>query len=266
MPDDSLTRTFGVALGVSLACSFLVSISVVSLKPIQLENEEIAKTRTVFTDLDVIGDAASIADIREIVDSVLIDLATGEIVPKEAYTDTLNVIGFDIKTMAEHPEYGKEIPADLDLAQIRRMPRYMVVHLVKKQGRITKYLLPVYGSGLYSRLYGYLALGKDLKTIEGITFYKHAETPGLGGEIDNPAWKSLWKGKQAFDESGNVRIEVVHGRVDRSKPDARYKIDGISGATYTARGVNQLVRFWLSEEGFGPFIRKQMKKLEGKTS
>jgi Na+-transporting NADH:ubiquinone oxidoreductase subunit C len=139
----------------------------------------------------------------------------------------------------------------------------MAVYWIYHKGEPNQYLFPVYGRGLYSTLYGFIALGSDLRTIEGITFYEHGETPGLGGEVDNPEWKRSWRGKQAFDKDGNLQIEVVKGRVDPSRLDANYKIDGLSGATYTTRGVDQLVKFWLGSNGFGPFLERLRKGLSG---
>jgi Na+-transporting NADH:ubiquinone oxidoreductase subunit C len=139
----------------------------------------------------------------------------------------------------------------------------MVVYLVKEDNKVDKIVLPVYGKGLWSTMYGFMALDKDLKTVKGFTFYDHAETPGLGGEIDNPRWKNSWKEKQAFDEEGNVKIEVIKGQVDTSRPDAKYQIDGISGATLTARGVDHLVQFWLGDNGYGLLIKSLREDIHG---
>jgi Na+-transporting NADH:ubiquinone oxidoreductase subunit C len=121
---------------------------------------------------------------------------------------------------------------------------------------VEKLILPIYGKGLWSTLYGFLALEKDLKTVSGITFYQHGETPGLGGEVDNPNWKGKWQGKQAFDDSGDVIIKVIKGAVIPGAPDADHQIDGLSGATLTARGVDNLVQFWLGENGYGPYLQQ----------
>jgi Na+-transporting NADH:ubiquinone oxidoreductase subunit C len=99
-------------------------------------------------------------------------------------------------------------------------------------------------------------LENDLKTVSGITFYQHGETPGLGGEVDNPNWKGGWQGKQAFDDAGDVIIQVIKGKVMPGSPDADHQIDGLSGATLTARGVDNLVQFWLGENGYGPYLQQ----------
>ena len=102
-------------------------------------------------------------------------------------------------------------------------------------------------------LYGYLALAPDARTIVGITFYQHKETPGLGGEVDNPRWKSLWPGRLAYDERGNPAIRVKKGPAGSVEEDP-YQVDGLSGATITSRGVTNLLRFWLGDDGFGPYL------------
>ena len=112
-------------------------------------------------------------------------------------------------------------------------------------------------------MYGFVALGSDLNTIEGFAFYEHGETPGLGGEVDNPKWKALWNGKKAFGENGEVKIEVIKGRVTDSTPDASHKVDGLSGATITSRGVSGLLHYWLGENGYGPFLHRMKQRQQG---
>jgi Na+-transporting NADH:ubiquinone oxidoreductase subunit C len=108
-----------------------------------------------------------------------------------------------------------------------------------------------------------LALADDLKTVKGFTFYEHAETPGLGGEVDNERWKKSWNGKQAFDTEGNLKLRVIKGIVDISRPEAQHQIDGLSGATLTSRGVDNLVSFWLGENGYGPLLKRLKEDLNG---
>ena len=149
---------------------------------------------------------------------------------------------------------GYVLVFDEDIARIKKKPKYMPVYEVRDQGEVSKYIFPIYGKGLWSTLYGFLALDKDLETIRGITFYQHGETPGLGGEVDNPKWKALWKGKKAFDENNDVKISVIKGKVDTSNPNKEYLVDGLSGATLTTRGVDHLVKYWLGKHGYGAFI------------
>jgi len=149
------------------------------------------------------------------------------------------------------------LDAAIDTASIKRQPKYATVYLARNEaGEVETIVLPINGYGLWSTLYGFLALKTDLNTVVGLGFYEHAETPGLGGEVDNPKWKSLWPGKKVFGENGNVKIELVKGSVDPASPNADYQVDGLAGATLTSRGVSHLVQFWLGENGFGPFLAK----------
>jgi Na+-transporting NADH:ubiquinone oxidoreductase subunit C len=115
--------------------------------------------------------------------------------------------------------------------------------------------LPVEGYALWSTLYGFLALDVDTKTVRGLTYYQHGETPGLGGEVDNPAWKALWPGRIAYDEQWLPTIRVIKGKAGSASEDP-HQVDGLSGATLTSRGVTNMLQFWLGENGFGPYLAK----------
>lgn len=257
MPDDSVKKTINVALGVCIVCSVLVATAAVNLQGIQEENKRLDRIKNLLLAADIFTGDENIRTVyEEKIQPLMVDLRTGEQVPEENFNDTLNIEDFDIQEIANSPEYGQAISAEKDIAGIRRMPKYMVIYLVRGKDGIQKIVLPVYGKGLWATMYGFLAFDSDLKTIQGFTFYKHGETPGLGGEIDNPRWKQTWIGKQAFDDDGNVRIEVIKGGVDLSRPDARFQVDGISGATLTARGVNHLVQFWLGDKGYGSVFKR----------
>ena len=259
MPSESTFRTVGVALGVSLVCSILVSVTAVALQDIQQENAAGSTLRTIVTDLDLINEDERISAVFDRSEPILVELAKGEIVPPESYDEELNLDEFDIQRIAAHPEYGTAIPAGKDIARIGRMPRYMRIFIIHERGgeEIEKYAFPIYGQGLYSTMRGVIALTPDLKTVDSVSFYEHGETPGLGGEIENTQWKASWKGKMALDADGKVLLEVLAGAVDRSGPRAGSQIDGLSGATRTTRGVDQLVKFWLGDDGYGPFLRKR---------
>jgi len=255
MSTDSTRKTILVALGVCLVCSVLVSSAAVGLKTIQDKNRELDKLKNILIAGNISIENADVRQLfREKIEADIVDLNSGTIVRKEDYTDLLNPESFDIKTMAKHPQYNRVLTVDQDIAQIKRIPKNMVIYWVKDQGNIDKIILPIYGKGLWSTMYGFIALDRDLKTVKGFTFYEHGETPGLGGEVDNPGWKQSWIGKKIVTESGDLKIEVIKDKVDPMDANSVYQIDGLSGATITTRGVDALVRFWLSENGYGPFI------------
>ncbi|MEE9448612.1 MAG: Na(+)-translocating NADH-quinone reductase subunit C [Ignavibacteriaceae bacterium] len=257
MSNDSIKKTVLVVLGVCLVCSLLVSTAAVKLFPLQEENRKLDKVKNILVAGELFSEGTDIAKTYdEKIEPVLIELATGESVSEENFDDVLNEENFDITVLANHPKYGRSIPQPQDLANIKVSPKYMLVYFVKEGEEIKRIILPVYGKGLWSTMYAFLALDKDLKTVTGVTFYEHGETPGLGGEIENPRWNNLWKGKEAFDENNNVQLEIIKGIVNRTRPEANYQIDGLSGATITARGVDKMIKFWLGDNGYALFLNK----------
>ncbi|HCK99840.1 MAG TPA: Na(+)-translocating NADH-quinone reductase subunit C [Candidatus Marinimicrobia bacterium] len=257
MSTDSTRKTILVALAVCLVCSVLVSTAAVGLKGIQNKNKELDKLKNILSAGNIGTDDADIRRVfAEKIEADIVELSTGKIISKDQYNALLNPDVFDIKRIAKDPQYSRKISPSADIAQIKQMPKYMAIYRVIEKGEIQKVILPIYGKGLWSTMYGFIALDKDLTTVKGFTFYDHGETPGLGGEVDNPRWKQSWIDKKLFDENGQLKIEVIKDKVDREKPDAQYQVDGLSGATITTRGVDALVRFWLSESGYGPYIER----------
>ncbi|MGB5809872.1 MAG: FMN-binding protein, partial [Polyangiales bacterium] len=105
-------------------------------------------------------------------------------------------------------------------------------------------------------MYGFIALEPDGNTVADVTFYDHAETPGLGDQIADPAWRARWREKRLYDPSGSLRFEVVKGSVAKEDPLAPYRVDGISGATLTGNGVTHLIRYWLGDHGYGKYLQR----------
>lgn len=126
-------------------------------------------------------------------------------------------------------------------------------------GETEAWCIPISGYGLWSTLYGFLALEPDLNTVKGITFYKHAETPGLGGEVDNPNWQAQWAGKKILDDAGHVvGVQLKKGKVDPSvEYERKHMVDGLSGATITSNGVSRFVEADL--ERYEPYFKSHRK-------
>jgi len=245
---DSVGNTLTVAVGLSLICSILVASTAVILKPVQERNERIFRERIIVEVSGVMEPGMQLDDALALIEPRMVDLGSGD------YVDSPAVDGFDATAAANDPELGFAIPADQDIANIHRRASVAPVYLVRQNDEIEQIILPVYGSGLWSTIYGYLAIAKDGETVTGLRFYSHAETPGLGDQIDKPEWRALWPGKSLYDDQGRPRIEVIRGVVQAGSdnPDARYQIDGLSGATLTGRGVTNLIRYWTGPNGFGP--------------
>ena len=249
---DSVKGTLLVALVLCIVCSVVVSTAAVMLKPAQQANAALDLKRNVLLAAGLIGEkeknAAVIEQEFENVATRYVDLRTGK------FTDKAPAGGSG-RAAAKIPSASEKLPAEQDPARIIRRENIKKVFLVEKGGELETIILPVRGYGLWGTLYGFLALENDLNTVSGIGFYEHQETPGLGGEVDNPSWKALWKGKQIFDGGEEVVIRVIKGTVNPSSPNASHRVDGLSGATLTSRGVSNLINFWLGSEGFGPFLK-----------
>ena len=139
-------------------------------------------------------------------------------------------------------------------AQLNEIHDIIKIYHVEKDGKLDMLVLPISGKGLWGTLYGYLAISSDTNTIRGITYYNHKETPGLGGEVDNPTWKSYWPDRKIYDESGDVAIHVIKGAAESPETDP-HKVNGLSGATITSRGVTNMLQFWLGDDGYGPYLK-----------
>ncbi len=247
---ESVSRTLMVAFFVSLACSSLVASAAVVLKPRQRANEVLEVRRNI---IDVAGLMAPGADLDELfahVEPRVIDFESGR------FVDDVDPASFDPRREARDPSLGVSIPPELDLARIGRRAKRGLVYLVREDGKLTRIVLPVSGYGLWSTLYGLLALQPDGNTVADIVFYAHGETAGIGDFVSKPGWRSLWPGKRAYDEQGELRLGIVKGRVAADDPLRDYHVDGVSGATLTGNGVTNLLRYWLGEDGYGPFLRR----------
>ncbi len=249
----SPASTLRFAALVSLVGSLLVAGSAVLLEDRQSSNRLLDRRRKV---LDVAGLLAPgerldrdeiMARFEAHVRPLPIDLQSGEPAPHiEATT-------FDQRRASQDPALSR--PAPENAAGIRRLPRHALVYHVVEDGRVATIVLPIEGAGLWSTLFGFLALSPDTRYIRGIDFYEHAETAGLGSGIEERPWRARWEGRRAFDDEWVPRIEVIKGPAGPPET-APYAVDGLAGATLTGRGVTELVRFWLGPDGFGPYLAR----------
>ena len=223
-----------IALGVALVCALLVSVAAVSLRPYYLANLEAERMARLDSILDALRDVSRDEQSDDI-EARVVDLESG------SYAESIDPDTYDARRAANDPSASFAIPAQQDVAGIKRRARYAVVYLLRKDdGKINGLILPVRGVGYQSALYGYLALTADTAEILALKFYEQGETPGLGSQIQTQAWEAQWPGKQVFDTAGKVSV----------------RFDAISGATRTSIGVDRLIQFWLGDSGFGPYLRR----------
>jgi Na+-transporting NADH:ubiquinone oxidoreductase subunit C len=270
---DSLAYTVGVAAVLCIVCSLAVSVAAVKLKPFQEANEKLNQQKNI---LDATGLArgeygrpageltkAQIQELYGWISEELVDLDTGE------QNTELNPETYDPREAVQKADMRVEVvdaenPPQYDPGEVFR-EKVAKVYIVRRPGepKIRQVVLPVYGKGLWGTLWGYLAVDSDLKTAEGLTFYEHKETPGLGGEVDNPGWKQQWEGIELFDEQGEPAVKVWKGPAPSDNPHA---VDGLSGATITSRGVQSLINYWVSDDGYGPFLKQFKSRIDGQPS
>lgn len=253
MPQFDTKFTVGFAAAVCAVCSVFVAGSVVALRDRQEENKVLDRQSKVLIVAGLMQEGEKLARdevtrrYEQAVVPVVVDLQSGE--PAQG----VDPASFDQKREMNDPATSRAAPENP--AKVRRIPERGLLYKIVQDGEVKSLVLPIEGKGLWSTLYGFLSLNADGRTIDGITFYQHGETPGLGGEVDNVRWKELWKGRKAFDEQWEPKIEVIKGPAGPVESDP-YRIDGLSGATLTSRGVTHLVRFWIDDLGFGPYLAK----------
>lgn len=251
LSNDSLEKTISVALSLCFVCAILVSIAAVGLKPLQITNKAMDMKKNI---LDVAGLLADNTNIHQAfedkIEAKLVDMETGD------YVEDMDAVAYDQRKAAKDPAQNIVIPKDQDIASIKTKAKIAKVYLVKDGGEVKSIILPIHGYGLWSTMYGFLALDPDGQTVQSINFYDQAETPGLGGEVVNPNWRALWAGKKVYDESGEVALRLIKGVVDTSKAGSEYQVDGLAGATLTSTGVSNLIKYWMSAEGFAAYLEK----------
>ena len=257
---DGPVYTLGFAAFICTVCGLFVAGAAVMLREEQAINKRIDMQKNVLLAAGVLSpedDVTPRAVSEQFASRVkpkVVTLATGKIAD-------VAPADFDQRLAASDPKTSVEAPKNP--AKVARVPILGFVFIVETQSRGELVVLPVEGKGLWSTLYGFLALdADDINIVRGIAFYEHGETPGLGGEIENPKWQALWNGREAFDDHFNPVLTVVKGAT--GPPDRNpHEVDGLSGATMTGNGVTHLVRFWLGEHGYGPYLRTLMDRREG---
>jgi Na+-transporting NADH:ubiquinone oxidoreductase subunit C len=268
LPNDSFKKTVMVALWLCLAGAVLVAGSAVSLKPLQEANKARDEKVNILEVAGLLGENTDVDTVFNNIETKVVDLATGD------YVESMDSKTYDQWKAAKDPGLSDAIPPEKDVASIKRKPKYAKVYLVKEGGQLKSIILPVNGYGLWSTMFGFIALEGDAQTVVGMNLYDQAETPGLGGEVVNPKWKALWKGKKVYNftgkelhesnlsekgqaiEIGEVALGLVKGAAEPGKPGAEFQVDALAGATLTSRGVSNLVQYWMGKEGYGIYLAK----------
>ncbi len=244
-PPDSVSKTLFVAVSLCLVASMIVSAAAVALRPLQEVNAQKDKQINILQVAGIYDPDKDVIESFAAFEPQILELATG------TFTDQFDPASFDDRDAADDP--ATSVALDNDPAGIGRQGKFVTVYVLRDDaGAIDKVILPIHGYGLWSTLYGFIALEENGNDIFGLQFYEHAETPGLGAEVDNPRWKALWSGKKLADASGELQISVA-----KTAPSAgaEFHVDALAGATLTTVGVHNLVNFWMGEAGYEPFLK-----------
>jgi Na+-transporting NADH:ubiquinone oxidoreductase subunit C len=251
---DSVRYTVLFAAAVCVVCALMVATAAVVLAPKQEANARQYMQKNVLLAAGLIepGAAVSDAEVRRIfadqIEVRLVDFAAGTLVPAAA----VDAAAYDQRRARNDPAQSRAAPPNR--AGIARVPRYGVVYFVKPKGAVDQVVLAIEGLGMWGTVYGFVALAPDGNTVLGLAFYDQKETPGLGGEIGNPKWQALWRGRKGYDEQWQPALAVIKGAAGPPERDP-HRIDGLSGATITSNAVTRLVQFWLSDDGYGRWLK-----------
>jgi len=255
MRKDAPLRALLTVLITAVICSTIVSGSVVLLRPIQLNNKLLERSNNILqlTGLlpaDGVVDSETLLDLFKRLDARVVNI-------DELDFDTeFDPYTFDSRKAAADPELSVPIPAADDRAGLGRRSRYKTIYLVWKEGALDRAVLPIRGAGMWSMLYGYIALESDFNTIAGVVFYEQNETPGLGDQIATPHWQAKWVGKKLYAESGDMLFRIAEGPVSADSPAAGHQVDALTGATVTANAVTALLQYWFGPNGYGPLLHR----------
>ncbi|QIR15574.1 Na(+)-translocating NADH-quinone reductase subunit C [Shewanella aestuarii] len=243
---DSVMGTMVFIISLSLVCSFMITGTAEILKERKLVKKRDEVQQFVLKAADIAIDT----DFREVfaarVQPKIVNIESGEFVEQE------NILDFDERMAAINPDTSRK--PKKDTAKIKtRADIVRIFEVFDESGKLTSVVMPIYGKGLWSMIYGYLAVEPDLNTIKNIVFYEHGETPGIADFVTDPEWNALWQGKKLFDEQGKIAIKVVKGG---AKAGDIHGIDGVSGATRTGLGIQKAVEFWFGVEGYQTFLNR----------
>lgn len=253
MNNDSPAKAIIVVLGTAFVCSLLVTVAAVKLKPIQRAYQDLERNRFIVAISGLASpgqelDDSEVVELFQELDALLVDIDAGTV------DGSMNPLSFDQRQASADPELSVAIPSELDGASLSRRSRLATVFIVGDKANPRRIILPMHGQGMWSTIYGFLALEGDLNTIADVTFYEQGETAGIGDKILESRWQARWRGRQLYDANGALAFKVSDRIVGDATPAARHEVDAIAGATVTTSSVTALVQYWFGPHGFGPFL------------
>ncbi len=255
MAEENAARPFYTVLVLAFVCSALVAGAAVGLRPMQEANQLLDRQKNILYAAGLYEQDKTIEQMFAPIETRIVDLSTGKFVPE----NLIDPQSYNQLKAALSDEFGQGLDSEKDIAKLRYLEKYSLVYLVEEDNKVKLLILPVRGKGLWSTMYAYVALDGDLNTIRGVSFYEHGETPGLGGEIENQRWQKGWEGKEIYNDKGQVELHFTKGKAATDEAARLHQIDGLSGATLTTKGVDNLMDFWFGNHGFKTFLTQLRK-------
>jgi Na+-transporting NADH:ubiquinone oxidoreductase subunit C len=215
----------GYALLLTVVLGGGLGVVSLSLKETQKEQVELERKKQILSAvIDTKGtpktELAGIYDKR--ITAVVVDI-DGEVIKGET-ADKIDI----------RKEFKKKDPND----------KLLPVFIYKAEDGSEAYILPTYGKGLWDLIWGYVAVDKEFKTVIGVSFDHVGETPGLGARITDAEIQKRYQGKKIADPSGAL-VPVIMVKGENNKGLNEYQVDGMSGATITANGVNDMLKAYM---------------------
>ncbi len=254
--NESVKKTLFMVIATSLVCSVFVTGAAVGLKSKQKEQKVLDRQRNILSVSKLLAPNMSNKDIlttfKNRIEPRVLNLKIGQFDLELTQKLISQGKSYDVKAALKTPGEYVVLTPDQDKVKIRNLSKKVEIYLVKNtDGQYDQIILPYNGTGLWSMMYAFISISLDGNTIQGITYYDQGETPGLGGEVENPRWKKQFEGKKLFNENNQLAIKVVKGGADKTSP---YQVDALTGASLTSRSVQRHFDFWFSDLGYEPFL------------
>lgn len=254
---NSVLYVVGFVALVTLICSLIVSSVAVSLS--KRQTDELNKSFQSAV-LNVAKIQANSDDVLKVfqkdIETRYVDVTTGNWADENEVKDIGNNYS-DIFQLSKYKKYLLDLDHNDNIAGLtgNQYARIQQVFLVKDEsGNVTQLILPFYGNGLWSVMYGLLAVDTDGNTVKNVIWYKQGETPGLGGEVENPNFTKQFEGKEIYNLNSENPNEPLLMLAKSVNVGDKYKVNALSGATLTSNGVSNTLQFWLGNLGFSKFL------------
>ena len=209
---------------ITVVCGGLLAFAAVSLKPMQDANIAMEQKKNIL--------------------SSVLTLKEGENID-EIYSKKVNGFVIDFEGNVKDGMKPEQV---IIAAEYKKLPkdRLLPVYEFRNDSNKVEFaVMPVYGYGLWNNIWGFVAVKSDFNTIQGVKFQHAGETPGLGARIESEEIQERFKGKQIFDNGTLTAVAIQKGEGNNYDQEL-HKVDGMSGATLTGKGVNNMLKDYLA--------------------